>query len=142
MVSASRLKAYAALAGAFVLGAVCSAAAYHALAQREYAAFFSGDRDAFESRRVKALARELDLSADQEARIRDVFRQHADERKRLMRQTFETCGAAMNEHRERVDATIRDVLRPDQRPRFDELRAEHKRRLLGAPEARPEAKTP
>ncbi len=132
MVSASHWKAYAALAGAFVLGALCATATYHVVAQRQYAEFFSGDREAFESRRVKALARELDLTGDQEARVRDVFRKHAEERKRVMRKTYETCGAPMNEHRERVDAEIRGLLRPEQRPRFDELRAEHKQRLLGA----------
>jgi Spy/CpxP family protein refolding chaperone len=135
-VSTSRFKAYAALGGMFVLGGVCSAAAYHALARRDYAEFFSGDRSTFEARRVEAMGRELSLSETQVNQVREIFQKHADERKRLLRQEMEACGGPMNSHRERIDAEIRAVLTPPQRARFETLRAERKRRLFGDPESR------
>jgi len=139
--NASRVKAYAALAGMFVLGAVCSAAAYHAVARRDDARFFSGDPASFEARLVSALGRELDLTDEQLDRVREIFQKHASERKRLFRQEVETCGGPMNQHRERVDAEIRAVLTPPQRDRFETLRAERRRRLFGdhgpAPRASP-----
>ena len=64
----NRIKAYGALAGMFVLGAVCSAGAYHAVARRGEAAMFSGDRS-FEERRVEAMSRELELSDEQRGKL-------------------------------------------------------------------------
>jgi hypothetical protein len=57
----------------------------------------------------------------------------------LLKEAMATCGAPMEAHRERIDAEIRAVLDPDQRPKFETLRAEHKRRFLGepAPSAKP-----
>jgi len=140
-VSTSRFKAYAALGGMFVLGAVCSAAAYHAVARRDYAQFFSGDRSTFEARRVEVMGRELELSQAQVNQVREIFQKHADERKRLLRQELETCGGPLNAHRERTDAEIRAVLTPSQRARFETLRAERKRRLFGQPEPSRSAST-
>jgi Spy/CpxP family protein refolding chaperone len=132
-VTTSRIKAYLALVGMFVLGAVSSAAAYHAVTRRDDAEFFSGDRSKFEARRLEAMGRELELDDDQLAKIREIFEKHGDERRRLLRQEIETCGGPMNAHRERVDAEIRGVLGPEQRARFEALRAERRRRLLGEP---------
>jgi Spy/CpxP family protein refolding chaperone len=135
----SRVKAYGALAGMFVLGAVCSAAAYHAVARRSDAAFFSADRATFEARRVEAMRRELDLDGEQAEKVRGIFQKHAEEHRRLFRQEVETCGGPMTEHRERVDAEIRAVLTPAQRARFEKLREERRRRLFGDPDPRPRA---
>jgi Spy/CpxP family protein refolding chaperone len=135
----SRLKAYAALGAMFVLGAVCSAAAYHALARRDDSQFFSGDRSTFEARRVEAMGRELDLNRAQLDQVREIFQKHSEERRRLLRQEMETCGGPMNAHRERIDAEIRAVLTPPQRARFETLRAERKRRLFGDPDPGPRA---
>jgi Spy/CpxP family protein refolding chaperone len=127
----SRVKAYLALGGMFLLGAVSSAAAYHAFARRDDAAFFSGDHSKFEARRLKAMARELDLDDAQITKVGEIFKKHADERRRLLRQEIETCGGPMNAHRERVDGEIRGVLSPEQRVRFEALHAERRRRLFG-----------
>jgi Spy/CpxP family protein refolding chaperone len=131
MVTRSRLKVIAILAGTFVLGGVCSAAAYHALFQRQYAELFSGEREAFENRRVQALARELDLTGEQRERVLAVFQRHSAEHKRLMRQTFESCGEPLSRHKEAVDREIREILDAGQRARFDRLRAERRRRVFG-----------
>jgi len=69
----------------------------------------------------------------QTSRIQEIFRRHRDERKRLMREVNETCGAPLNAHRDQVDAEIRALLTPEQATRFDALRAERRRRMLGAP---------
>jgi Spy/CpxP family protein refolding chaperone len=135
----SRLKAYAALGGMFVLGAICSAAVSQALARRESSVFFSGDRSTFEARLVEAMGRELDLSDAQVEKVRGIFQAHAEERKRLMKQEMETCGGPMNAHRERIDAEIRAILTPPQRARFETLRTERRRRLFGDPDPSPRA---
>lgn len=135
----SRLKAYGALAGMFVLGAVSSAAAYHAIVVREHAEFFSADSKTFEARLVEAMRRELDLDDAQRERVREIFQRHSDERRRLFRQERDTCGGPMNAHRERVDAEIRAVLTPGQRARFETLREERRRKLFGDPDPRPSA---
>jgi len=138
-VTTSRLKAYAALAGMFVLGGVSSAAAYRAFERREHAEFFSADRATFEARRVEALGHELELDAEQLAQVREIFQKHADERRRLLREELESCGGPMNQHRERVDAEIRALLAPEQRARFETLRTERRRRLFGDPDPKPRA---
>ena len=142
MVTGSRLKAYAALLGAFLLGGVCAAAVYHVLERREYAEFFSGDREVFEERRVEAMGSELALRGEQQSRVKEIFRRSRDERRRLMREANEACGAPLNAQRERVDAEIRALLTAEQRARFDVLRAERKRRLFGAPAASGSARAP
>jgi hypothetical protein len=135
VVSAPRVKAYLALAAAFVLGGICSAAGYHVLVQRDYARLFGGDREAFEARRIEAMTRELDLSREQNVGIKQIFRRHAVERQRLMQAAMSQCGAPMAKHRERIDAEVRALLRPEQRPRFEAMRAEQARRMLGLPAA-------
>src|SRR5688572_8816452 len=100
MVSTPRAKAYFTLAGTFLLGGVVAGAAYHAYATHVNAELFSGDREAIEARRVQVMSRELELSSEQEARVREIFRRHAPERQRLMREAMESCGAAMSAHRE------------------------------------------
>jgi hypothetical protein len=83
------------------------------------------------------MGRELDLRADQEERVLDIFRKHAPERRRILREQVAACGAPMQAHRERVDAEIRTVLDGEQRGKFETMRAEHRRRFLGTPEPRP-----
>ena len=140
MVSRERVKAYLALVGTFLLGAVCAGAGYHAYTTQKNAALFAGDREAFEARRVQMLQRELELDAGQEARVREIFRKHAPERQRLMRATMEGCGATLDAHRERVDAEIRALLDPAQQSRFEAVRAERRKQVFGV--AEPSAKRP
>lgn len=134
MVSA-RLKAYLALGVAFALGGICSAAGYHALVQRDFARLFAGDREAFEARRIEAMTRELDLSSAQGAKLKEIFRRHAPERQRLMQAAMGQCGAPLAAQRERIDGEVRALLSPEQRPRFEAMRAEQSRRMRGLPAA-------
>lgn len=140
MVSSARLKAYALLTGTFVLGAVFAGAGYHAYALEKNAELFSGDREAFEARRVQVMTRELDLSPEQAQKVRAIFERHAPERQRLMREAMQSCGAAINAHRERIDEELRALLEPGQKSRFEALRVDRKKRWIGAPDA--SAKSP
>lgn len=135
MVSRERVKAYLALVGTFLLGAVCAGAGYHAYAKQQYVSLFAGDREAFEARRVQMLSHELDLSSEQETRVREVFRKHAPERQLLMRETMQGCGAPLDAHRALVDGEIRALLDAGQATRFDSLLAERKKQMFGAPAA-------
>jgi hypothetical protein len=134
MVSSTRAKAYAALAGSFLLGALAAGAGYHAVAERRMDEAFGAGREAFEVRRVRAMRRELDLSAEQEARILEIFRRSTPERQRILREQVATCGGPMEAHRERMDGEIRAVLDAAQRGKYEALRAEKRRQFLGAPE--------
>jgi hypothetical protein len=131
MVSENRVKAYLSLLGMFLLGAIAAGAGYHAYAERKTAELFSGDREAFEARRVQALGRELELDSAQIERVREIFKRHAPERKRLMREAMESCGKPVDAHRERVDGEIAALLDPAQKLRFDAFRAERKQQLFG-----------
>jgi Spy/CpxP family protein refolding chaperone len=134
MVSSARAKAYSALAGSFLLGALAAGAGYHVHAERRLDDAFGRDREAFEVRRVKAMRRELDLRPDQESRVLEIFRKHLPERQRLLREQMAACGAPMDAHRERIDGEIRAVLDPQQRATFDTLRVERRRERLGTPD--------
>lgn len=139
MVRSTRLKAYGALAGSFVLGALAAGTGYHAYAQSKLDDAFGRDKEAFEVRRSRAMSRELDLDADQEARVLEIFRKHAPERQRILREQLAACGAPMEAHRERVDAEVRALLNETQREKFEAMRAERRQRLLGPePSARPQ----
>lgn len=138
MVRSTRLKAYGALAGSFVLGALAAGTGYHAYAQGKLDDAFGRDKEAFEVRRTRAMSRELDLSTDQEARVLEIFRKYAPERQRILREQIAACGAPMEAHRGRVDAELRAVLDETQRGKFEAMRAEHRRRFLGPePSAHP-----
>jgi Spy/CpxP family protein refolding chaperone len=140
MVSSTRAKAYAALVGSFLLGALAAGAGYHVYAERRLDAAFGRDRDAFETRIVRTMARELDLRSDQEAQVLAVFRKYAPERQRILREQVAACGGPMEAHRERLDAEIRSLLDAEQRGKFEALRAEKRRQFLGTPDASAKAR--
>jgi hypothetical protein len=134
MVTSTRAKAYAALAGSFLLGALAAGAGYHAVAERRMEEAFGRDKEAFETRRVKAMSREPELRPEQEAQVLEIFQKHAPERQRILREQLSTCGGPREAHRERIDGELRAVLDAPQRGKFETLRAEKRRQFLGTPE--------
>jgi Spy/CpxP family protein refolding chaperone len=128
MVNRTRLKAYAIVAGVFVLGALAGAGASHAFAQRDYASLVAGERDFIEHRKLRALSRELDLSSEQRERIAEILRKHRDDRRGLSRQMFERCGEPVRAHKAKVSAEIRAVLDPAQQTRFDQFEKQQQER--------------
>lgn len=124
----SRRKAYAVIAGVFVLGVLAGGGAMWAISEREVRAFALGERRAFEHRRLEALSRELDLTSEQKEKIATIFEKHHQERKTVMR---ERCGGAMSEAKEKMRAEIHAVLTPPQREKYDAMVREHEARREG-----------
>jgi len=132
MSSDPRVKGYAALAAAFVLGVAAGGGAAYGFAQQRYARFL-GERPAFwESRRIGALSRRLDLDSAQRDRVRVVMEKHAGERRRIEREMLERCGEPLRAEQVEIDAEVRAVLRPEQAARFDEM-AKRRERFLRQP---------
>jgi hypothetical protein len=127
-----RVRAYAIVVGVFLVGGIAGAAGATAWTERRYADLLSDDRrDQREARRLRALSRELELSPEQEDKVRSIMQAHRDEHRRLIREMFEGCGEPVRKHKAAIDAEIRPLLRPAQQKRFAELAALHRERFLG-----------
>jgi Spy/CpxP family protein refolding chaperone len=63
--------------------------------------------------------RELDLSEEQRTRIHEVFERHRPKLDAVLRESF----PLVRPIHEAIDSEIREVLTPEQRVRFDELKA-------------------
>jgi Spy/CpxP family protein refolding chaperone len=126
------------LALIFALGAASGALGTYGYVQPKLApaqvAEGRGDPgEALERRRLGALVRRLDLDEDQAARVRQILEAHRGQMRALGRDMFERCGAPLRAHRESMDAEIREVLRPEQRSRFDAMVTRHRDRVWFGP---------
>jgi hypothetical protein len=135
VVTLAKLRVYAMVLGIFVLGAGAGAAAGYAVAERRLADVLGDERpDVHDARRFEALASELDLSREQQARVHVIFNRHREETRRLTRAMFEGCGDDLQQLRSRIDAEIRSVLDDQQKLRFAEIMDKRGRRFpLGRP---------
>jgi len=132
----AKLKGGLILLGVFVLGSLTGAAGMRAYMQRDEVEELTGGPEArFGLQHFRALARELDLSDEQRQQVREIVKKHRPERRRLMQELSEGCGADMQEHKQKVDAEIRAVLTPEQQQRFDALLSKQRERFpfLAAP---------
>ncbi len=111
---------YIVLCCVFVLGAIAGGGAAFAYAQSEHAATAKTEKPA-QKKRVRALTRKLDLDRDQERRVTDILASDDDESRALGRDVVERCGQRLRDHQSHIDDEIRDVLRPDQRRRFERV---------------------
>ncbi len=105
-----RLRAHAALALAFALGALVGGGGVYAALQRQQARESRETRDA---RRLAILEQRLRLDPAQRASVAAVLERHREERRRAWGQ---------------VDDEIRALLRPDQQRRLDAMIQERKGR--------------
>ena len=120
--NATRTKIYTALAAVFALGAVAGGGAVYAYTRSDYALLASDDSGELrERRRFAALSRELELDDAQSEKVRSILARYRPERRRLVRATFEQCGKPVDEQKAKMDAEIRSLLRPEQKPRFETL---------------------
>ncbi len=126
MVKVLNLKSYAIALLIFVLGAVAGAAAWHAVVEHDERELAAGGFEGFERRRLRALARKLELSDEQTERVRAILREDRDARRKLTEEVFERCGEPLGLHREKSDARIRALLNPEQQKRFDEFVRDHR----------------
>lgn len=118
-----RPRGYAIVLGTFVLGGLCGAGVGYAVSQRSLSALVSEDRsEARDLRRLEAFTRELDLTSDQQERVRRIVERHRPERDRQTRRMFDECGQPLLRVKEAMDAEIRTLLTPDQQRRFDAMR--------------------
>jgi Spy/CpxP family protein refolding chaperone len=115
-----RVLGYLLLAAAFAVGAACGGGAAFAYVAKRHTTMLHEGRGP-ESRRMRALSRRLELDTDQEQRIRAILAKDRDTMRDLGRAMFESCGGPIRDQKARVDAAIREVLRPEQQKRYDEL---------------------
>jgi Spy/CpxP family protein refolding chaperone len=134
VVTATRTKIYAALAAVFTLGAVAGGGAVYAYTRSDYALLASDDSGELrERRRFVAMSHELSLDDAQGEKVRDILARYRPERRRLLRATFEQCGKAVDEQKAKMDSEIRELLRPEQKPRFEALlKAQREHSLFGS----------
>jgi Spy/CpxP family protein refolding chaperone len=90
-------------------------------------------REVFERRRLSSLARELDLTDEQQTRVRSIMQRSREDRRRAMQSAFERCGDPLKSHKAKVQSDIRAVLTAEQRTRFDELIDEYGDGFLRGP---------
>lgn len=130
----TRAKGYLVLGAVFVLGAAAGGAGAHAFDARRHAAVLGeGGRRLFEMRRMHALSRKLDLDATQEQKVGALFEAERAEMRALSRDMMDKCGQPLREHKAKIDAQVRAVLRPEQQKRFDELVDERRERMWLGP---------
>lgn len=133
----THVKGYAVLAGVFLLGAVAGGGASYAYVERHYAEMLARDDRGVDDRRLRALGRQLDLSQEQRARIREISERHRSERRELMRSVMERCGNPLAEHRQKLEGEIRAVLSPEQQRRYDSILERQRERFMPGGRGRP-----
>ncbi len=117
---------YIVLIAVFVLGAIAGGGAAFAWAQSDRAVAVKSGKH-LQHRRVRALSRKLDLDREQEKRVAAIIAGDDDESRALGRDVVDKCGQRLRDHEAHVDDEIRDVLRPDQRRRFQRIVDERRR---------------
>jgi Spy/CpxP family protein refolding chaperone len=120
-----RLRGTLALVLVFALGAGAGGAASFAIVRGRHARAMS-DGGAFEMRRAHGLARRLDLDASQEEKVGAILAKDGADSRGLYKDMLERCGQPLREQKERADAEIRALLRPDQQATFDAFLAERR----------------
>lgn len=125
------LKPVAMLVLLFVLGGVTGVCATLAFVQDREARSLRAGPSGFEERRMKGLARRLDLDDDQREQVRALVKKNREEVRALGKKLMGECGKPLAEQREAFDASMKKILRPDQVTRYDELQKE--RHAWGGP---------
>lgn len=121
MVNRGNLKVLLVLAGVFVGGVGTGIATTMAWSHHRMVGYLEHGGLPRGDLRMRALQRELDLTAQQRSTIAAILERQAPERRRLMGEMMRQCGDSMRSHKSKVDAEIRAVLNPDQQLRFDQL---------------------
>lgn len=102
---------------------------------REARSLRSGPKG-FEERRMRGLARRLDLDDAQRVQVRALLEKTKEENRVLGKKMMEECGAPIRSHHESFEAEMKKLLRPEQAARFVELENE-RRGVLGDPGSPP-----
>lgn len=117
-----RLRAALLVGSVFLLGGLAGGMVGRALTLRELAAPFKGPPAEVRARfRIEAMRRHLALTPEQTQAIEALLREADPARDAAMK----ACLPELERLREQTDASIRELLTPEQRRRFDE----HERRM-------------
>jgi len=119
--SPTRWKAIALLGLVFVLGAITGAGITFAHTRHEMAelSFPPGLRPP--RARMRALSRALDLTTEQQDKVKTILERHQHDRRALWDELIEKCGDSIRKQKSDVDGEIRAVLTPAQQPKFDAI---------------------
>lgn len=96
-----------------------------------------GPRGGQRGDQLKKMAEELNLTADQKAKLQEALKSQAENRKDLKDATPEERRAAMKESREKMDAKFKEILTAEQYAKWEKLRQENR---PGGPGAKPAKK--
>lgn len=114
------------IVGTFLSGALTGAGVYHWLSpHRSHGLHGPGGPPPFG---------ELDLSPEQDRKLKAIMDAHRPELEAVLRETFPKVRAV----HERIDAELRKELNPEQQQRFDRWKAEHPEHVgrMGGPHGR------
>jgi Spy/CpxP family protein refolding chaperone len=113
-----RQKASLWLAIVFVLGTALGGILGYAFAHRSYAAEPTNlTAEARRTQRREQMAREVGLSADQQARVKDIFDRAQTEYKAV----HDVMDPQIESVRQKTRDKIREQLTPEQKPKFEEF---------------------
>lgn len=96
-----------------------------------------GPRGGQRGDQLKKMAEELNLTADQKAKLQEALKAQAENRKDLKDATPEERRAAMKEAREKMDAKFKEILTAEQYAKWEKLRQENR---PGGPGGKPAKK--
>ncbi len=96
-----------------------------------------GPRGGQRGDQLKKMAEELNLTANQKAKLQEALKAQAENRKDLKDATPEERRAAMKEAREKMDAKFKEILTAEQYAKWEKLRQENR---PGGPGGKPAKK--
>lgn len=119
------------LTGVFLLGGAAGAGAGRAYTFYALRRVMSGPPEGRSRMQVELMKRELDLDDAQVTKLEAILKDMQPEREHAM----EPCRAEMDSLRQRTDARILEVLRPEQRSKYEESKAKRGWKHGDAPSA-------
>ena len=115
------------LLAVFLLGGVAGGGVTYAMTQSAQAASTRAG-NGLSRHRLKALQRRLDLDRDQHERVAAILEEDDRDARAISRDIVARCGEPLRAHEAKVDDEIRDVLRPEQKRRFERIVEQRKKR--------------
>lgn len=112
----------------FALGGVTGVFATLAFTQDREASSLRAGPPGTEARRIKGLARRLDLDDEQRTQVKALLRKNRDEKREIRRKVEAECGHPLQTHREAFETEMKKILRPEQLARYEELQTERRKR--------------
>jgi Spy/CpxP family protein refolding chaperone len=106
----------------FILGSICGGVVMHMVNSSRMEAFVDGGPGAREELLVKRLTRQLDLDSRQLEQIRPIVHETHASIRQIRQQSRPQAEGILNESQRRIS----EILRPEQREKFDKIIADRK----------------